>query len=176
MVGPELQQAPEHGAPTVLDLTLVPQLEQVSIVREFLEQYFQPVLNDPDLLYRMAVAAHELLENAAKYSAGGCSRLLIGVSDGHPDCSSTLSVSVTNVARPEHVGELKQKIEQILTSKDASEAYQFQMVCAALRGEGSGLGLARIRAEAEMALAMTFEGDRVCVQATTAFNSREHHD
>jgi len=175
-VAPDHQHAPEHGAPTVLDLTLVPQLEQVSTVREFLEQYFQPVLNDPDLLCRMAVAAHELLENAAKYSAGGSSRLRVGISNGSPDGGSTLSVSVWNVAKPEHVGELRQKIEQILTTEDASEAYQFQMVCAALRGEGSGLGLARIRAEAEMALALSFDGDRVCVQATTAFNSREHHD
>src|SRR3954466_1978692 len=57
--------------PTLLDLSFTPCLEQVSTVRRFLEDYYQPLLNDPDLLCRMAIAIHELLENASKYSARG---------------------------------------------------------------------------------------------------------
>ena len=66
--------------PARLALSCAPGLEQVSTVRRFLEDYYQPVLEDPDLLCRMALTAHELLENAAKYSACGACRLELSVS------------------------------------------------------------------------------------------------
>ena len=153
---------------TVLDLSFTPCLEQVSTVRRFLEDFYQPLLKDPDMVCRMAIATHELLENAAKYSTrGGASRLQVGVSeDGR---RKTLSVKVSNVPSPEHIGDLKATVQGVTGPEDAAEAYHLHMVAAAIRGEGSGLGLARIRAEAEMTLALTVDETCACVEAVATF-------
>jgi hypothetical protein len=154
--------------PWFLDLSITPCLEQVSTVRRFLEDYYQPLLKDPDLLCRMAIATHELLENATKYSARGASRLQVSVSqNGH---GKELSVKVSNIPAPEHIGDLKATVAGVTSPEDAAEAYQLHMVAAALRGEGSGLGLARIRAEADMVLALTIDATHACVEAVAMFD------
>jgi len=152
--------------PMLLDLSFTPSIDQVSTVRRFLEDYYQPLLNDPDLLCRMAIATHELLENASKYSARGASRLQVQVlENGH---GRELSIRVSNIPAPEHIGDLKATMAGVTNPEDAAEAYQLHMVAAALRGEGSGLGLARIRAEAEMTLALTMEDCYACVEAVAS--------
>jgi two-component sensor histidine kinase len=163
-------------APSV-DMAFAPKLEQVSAVREFLENYYLPVLRDPDLVCRLAVAAHELLENAAKYSGGGISRLQVKVQPGHGDASNghgagnghgavgTLSVCVWNVIRPDLIDELKVTVDELSAAPDPFAIYQTYLARAAKRTEGSGLGLARIRAEADMRLSLKFQGDRVGVEA-----------
>jgi hypothetical protein len=154
--------------PTLLDLSFTPCLEQVSTVRRFLEDYYQPLLNDPDLLCRMAIAIHELLENASKYSARGASRLQVSVTQNGR--GKELSVKVSNIPAPEHIGDLRATVAGVTSPVDAAEAYQLHMVAAALRGEGSGLGLARIRAEADMILALTIDATHACVEAVAKFD------
>jgi anti-sigma regulatory factor (Ser/Thr protein kinase) len=138
-------------------------LEQVSTVREFLESYYQPLLRDPDLVCRMTMAAHELLENAVKYSGGGVSRLQVLVRGSAP--SGTVSVRVWNVARPDLLDDLKVTVDELSSAASPFAIYQTYLARAAKRREGSGLGLARIRAEAEMTLSLEIEDGRVCVQA-----------
>jgi hypothetical protein len=155
--------------PTLLDLSFTPCIEQVSTVRRFLEDYYQPLLNDPDLLCRMAIATHELLENASKYSSHGASRLQVAViENGH---GKELSVKVSNIPAPEHIGDLKATMAGVTSPEDAAAAYQLHMLAAALRGEGSGLGLARIRAEADMTLALTMNDNYACVEAVATIGS-----
>ena len=154
--------------PTGLQLTLPPRLEQVSVVRRFLEDYYQPILKDPDLLCRMAIAIHELLENAAKYSARGASRLEVSVSPS--GSGKRLSIKVSNIPAPEHLGDLQATLAGVTNPEDAAEAYCLHMIAAALRDEGSGLGLARVRAEAEMTLSLTIEDSWACVEAATTFD------
>ena len=154
---------------TLLDLSFTPSLQQVSTVRRFLEEFCQPVLNDPDMVCRMAIATHELLENASKYSVEGAapSRLQVSIHrNGH---GKELSIRVSNVPAPEHVGDLKATVAGVTEPEDAAQAYQLHMVAAAIRGEGSGLGLARIRAEAEMSLALTMNEPYACVEAVATF-------
>jgi hypothetical protein len=154
--------------PSRLDLSFTPCLEQVSMVRRFMEDYYQPLLKDPDLLSRMAIAIHELLENASKYSAHGASRLEITVTPAGR--RKQLSVKVSNVPAPEHIADLKATMAGVTKHEDAAEAYSLHMIAAVLRGEGSGLGLARIRAEAEMTLNLTIDDTMACVEAVTAFD------
>jgi hypothetical protein len=158
----------EMMQPTPLDLSFTPRLEQVSTVRRFLEDYYQPLLKDPDLLCRMAIATHELLENASKYSARGVSRLQVSVTQSGR--GKELSVKVSNIPAPEHIGDLKASVAGVTGPEDAAEAYQLHLVAAALRGEGSGLGLARIRAEADMILALTIDATHACVEAVALFD------
>lgn len=154
--------------PALLDLSLTPCLEQVSTVRRFIEDYYQPLLNDPDLLCRMAIAIHELLENASKYSARGASRLQVSVSQNGR--GKELSVKVSNIPAPEHISDLRATLAGVTGPEDAAEAYQLHMVAAVLRGEGSGLGLARIRAEADMVLGLTIDATHACVEAVAMFD------
>ncbi|HVV48950.1 MAG TPA: ATP-binding protein [Polyangia bacterium] len=154
-----------------VDLECAPELDQVSSIREFIESYYQLVLGDPELISRIAIAAHELLENATKYSSRGGSRLRIEIKGGA--APRKISVSVSNVADPARLEELKGTISELGKTDDAAELYQDYIERAAKRDEGSGLGLARIRAEAEMSLVLELEGDEVCVKAETPLQPEE---
>jgi hypothetical protein len=154
-----------------LELVFEPIAAQISLVREFVERYFQSAVNDPDLLCRMAVAAHELMENAFKYSSGGHSRLRIEIR--HDDGADSLLVCVVNLAAPEHISSLKAIVEEISAAEDVDSLYQRYLERAARRKEGSGLGLARIRVEAEMELRLRFQGEATCVEAVARFEPEE---
>jgi hypothetical protein len=162
---------PRDAESRSVDLACEPDLEQVSSVREFVESYYKTVIHDGDVICRMAVAAHELLENAAKYSKGGLSRLRIQIRGGAKP--RLLSVSVSNLADPARIDELKVAIAELGSTADASETYQDHLSRAALRTDGSGLGLARIRAEADMTLVLEFQGDQVCVKAVASLEPEE---
>ena len=161
----------DTGQLPTIDLSFRPELDNVSAVREFLERYYSPLLQDQDLVGRMAVAVHELLENAAKYSKGGPSRLRVG-SRG-TNGATMLSVSVSNVAAREHVDGLMHTVKELGEGENTAEVYQCFLARAARRKKGSGLGLARIHAEAEMTLTVSFQGDHVCVEAVAPLPARE---
>lgn len=150
-----------------LEISFAPDLEQVSVIRRFVEDYYQPVLEDPDLLGRLTVAVHELLDNAARYSADGECQLRIGIA---PDGDRhVLSVTVRSTAASVHLDDLKSMVHGLGDVGDPLEAYRRQLEIVSGRTGISALGLARIRGEAEMTLALDFEGRRVCVQAATSF-------
>jgi hypothetical protein len=146
-----------------VDLSFHPNVESVSAVREFLEVHYGQILPDPDLISRMAVTAHELLENAAKYSSQGGSRLLVEVALSEPP---GLSVRVASPADKQHLSTLKETIDELQSADDPFDVYQRYLERAAKRTEGSGLGLARIYVEAGMRLELECTGDQICVHAT----------
>jgi hypothetical protein len=151
-------------APVCIDLQCSPALEQVSAIRSFLKNYCGPLLKDADLVDRMAIAIHELLENASKYSARGWARLCVAVnqSDGS---DPELSIKVFNIPAAEHVEGLRSIVAKVMRAADPQEAYQDVMAASVQRSEGSGLGLARIRAEAGMKLSLTFQEEYACIEA-----------
>jgi anti-sigma regulatory factor (Ser/Thr protein kinase) len=54
--------------------------ELVSIVRRFVSDFYDRTLADPEATSRVALATHELLENAVKYSRDGRAKVRIEVS------------------------------------------------------------------------------------------------
>lgn len=158
----DAQRLDDEGV--LLDLRLKPALEQVSTVRVFLESFLSSVVTNPDLLARMTIAAHELLENAAKYSASPTARLRVGLQCFAHWCEAWVEVS--NQGRPEHVDDLIMTVEELEDPTTAAEMYQIDMVCSALKGNESGLGLARIRAELEMQIDAVVSGQSVRLRAT----------
>lgn len=161
----------DQSAPVCLDLQCSPALEQVSAIRTFLENYCAPLLNDADLVDRMAIAIHELLENASKYSARGWARLCVAFKPG--SAGPQLSIKVFNVPAADHVEGLRAIMADVMRSADPQEAYQDVIAASVLRAEGSGLGLARIRAEAGMSLSLTFEEGYACIEAVPAGTERD---
>ena len=61
--------------PLDLDLPLTVSPSMVSPTRRIIEAKLGPVLEDEDAIFRVAMTAHELLENAAKYASDGKARL-----------------------------------------------------------------------------------------------------
>lgn len=144
-----------------IEVSFAPSMALVSHVREFASAFYQHTLEDPDLISRLGVATHELLENAVKHSSNGLTRVRIEL---HPE-PRTISIRTWNRPTSEHLEILKQNLEEIARSPDPGAHYQLLMRRSAKRTVGSGLGLGRIRAEAEFVLRCETHGPEVEVIA-----------
>jgi hypothetical protein len=164
---------PFSGAVTPLDLDLPLSVTpaMVSPTRVLLESKLAAVLSDEDAIFRVAMTAHELLENAAKYALDGRARLRLQVTPGPAapagNVTATVRVTLTNRAAPEHVEQLRASFAEIRDSPDALEHYFTLMRRNASIGSVSQLGLARLRAEGQMELALTVAGADVTIVAST---------
>lgn len=142
-------------------LVFRPNIKLVSTVRRFTGEFYRRVLVDQELASRLALATHEMLENAVAYAHDDETAIRIEV-DG-----DLLCVRTWNRATPERLTALKSSIERVMAASDPDLYYQEQMSVAARRNDGSGLGLARVRHEAEMSLSYEIDNDRACIRAVT---------
>ena len=150
------------------ELAFSPNVELVSTVREFVHTFYKRVLADEVLTSRMALATHEMLENAVKYAADGSSRLFVQVERQDPG-GVIVAINTRNRANPAHLADLKKMFDELRAASDPMEYYQTLMRRSAKRTHGSGLGLGRIRAEADMELEFQLiDGDIVSVWARTS--------
>src|ERR1044071_297625 len=94
----------ETVTPWELDLPLAVSPSMVSPTRRIIEAKLGPVLEDEDAIFRVAMTAHELLENAAKYASDGKARLELSVTPR--DEGAIVRVIVTNNSTSEHIKEL----------------------------------------------------------------------
>jgi two-component sensor histidine kinase len=134
----------------------------VSIVRRFVEESFEKLVGDPEAVFRVSLAVHELLENAAKYAVGDKTGLAI-----HFDSNgSAASIKLTNQTTPEHIARLRASIAEIQSSEDPFALYQTLMHRTFGVPDESGLGLARIRAEGELDLSLEIDGTMVTITAS----------
>jgi anti-sigma regulatory factor (Ser/Thr protein kinase) len=140
-------------------LVFRPNIKLVSTVRRFAGEFYRRVLVDQELASRLALATHELLENAVTYAHDDESAIRIDVE------GDVLSVRTWNRAAPERIEALKSSIDRVMAAADPDLYYQEQMTVAAKRSDGSGLGLARVRNEAEMNLSYSFDNDKACIRA-----------
>ncbi len=145
-----------------VDLHFAPHWELIDPAREFLLRFFTIVLEDERAGGEVCLAAHELMENAIKYSPNDEATVRVEVGG-----ESGVRISVENQAAPEQAAELQAAVRAIAEAPDPLAHYRGLMEVASTRTDGkSGLGLARIRCEANMRLACEVRGDRVCVVAT----------
>jgi hypothetical protein len=151
------------AVPGSFELRFSPRLESVSAVRRFVSDFYAPVLADDDLTSRMALATHELLENAVKYAASGEAEIQIAVeSESRPP---TVVIRTTNRATPDNLRTAMDAFAEMNRTDDPFVYYQQVMRRSAKRKEGSGLGLARVRAEAEMSLSCDVSDERLTITA-----------
>jgi anti-sigma regulatory factor (Ser/Thr protein kinase) len=159
-----MQSDQAHNA--YVELNFRPNVQLVSVVRRFVSEFYQRTLKDPDGTSRVALATHELLENAVKYSMDGETTIRIEVaSDGQP---RQVAILLRNRAEASHVAAIRELVDGIKNAPDAFAFYQQLLVRKARTKTGSGLGLARICAEGEMTVELrVLEGDVVELEATT---------
>ena len=146
------------------ELSLDPNPRMVSIVRRFVEETFEKLVGDPDAIFRISMAAHELLENGAKYAVGR--RAVLRVVLEEKETGASAQIAISNDTTPEHVERLRVRVAEIADSTDPFALYQTLMRRTAKLRDESGLGLARIRAEGEMALGLEVVGTTVTIVAS----------
>jgi hypothetical protein len=147
-----------------LDLPLSVSPNMVSPTRRIIEAKLGPALDDEDAIFRVAMTAHELLENAAKYASDGKARLEVSVKPRGED--AVVRVVVTNNATREHIDQLGACYAEMNANRDAMAHYFSLMRLNAKAGAVSRLGLARVRAEGEMEIEVDVQGDTVKVVAS----------
>jgi two-component sensor histidine kinase len=137
-------------------------VDLITLVRRFVADFYLKVMNDEDAASRLALATHELLENAAKYSIDGAAALYVEVDTR----SGRVDVRTTNRASPTQLALLRKCFDEIAAAPDAAERYAQTLRRTALLATGSGgLGLARIWAESEMTMRLVVDGDKVQIHA-----------
>jgi anti-sigma regulatory factor (Ser/Thr protein kinase) len=140
-------------------LVFRPNIKLVSTVRRFAGEFYRRVLVDQELASRLALATHEMLENAVAYANDEETAVRIEIE------GDLLSVRTWNRAAPDRLAAITAGIDRVMAADDPDLYYQQQMSVASKRSDGSGLGLARIRNEAEMNLSYEVDNDKVCVRA-----------
>jgi anti-sigma regulatory factor (Ser/Thr protein kinase) len=146
------------------ELRFSPNVTLVPTVRRFVTEFYAQVFKDDDGTSRIAVATHELLENAVKYSVDHSTRIRIGVrrtGDGR----FVVTIETSNRAKPADIETVRGSVAEIETAPDSLAHYQTVMRRNATLTEGSGLGLARVSAETDMSLHCYVDGDTLFLTA-----------
>src|SRR5262245_2707619 len=153
------------------ELNFKPNVALVSVVRRFVTEFYQRFLSDPDGTSRVALATHELLENAVKYSVDGETRIRIEVDqDSKP---KTVRIVLRNRATNANMVAIQEILDGVTAADDAFAFYQALITRKAKLRTETGLGLARICAEGEMSVSYSIEHEDVAViQATTSVGAR----
>lgn len=146
-------------------LEFVPDMRLVWRTSRYVRDFYGTILEDPEACARVMLAAHELMENAAKYSADGLGQIEVRLveREGQP----WVRISTVNRATPERLAELRRFFDENVKTPDPIAFYDQMIARTAKRSDGSGLGLARIRAEGDMSLHYAVKGDVVSVVAET---------
>lgn len=82
------------------ELDFKPNVQLVSVVRRCVTELYQRFLDDPDGTSRVALATHELLENAVEYSRDGETTIRIEVAQHETPrrvCSDTVRLEASTV-------------------------------------------------------------------------------
>jgi two-component sensor histidine kinase len=158
----------EASVPASVEILFRPSTNLVPVVRRFVNEFYARVLADAELTSRLALATHELVENAVKYGCSEETRLRLQVAhDGNDQAVVIQTWNRIDSASADHLRRHFTEMKGV----PADEHYQHRMKIAAKSVDGSGLGLARIRAESDMTLDFALEGDTVCISARASMGN-----
>ncbi len=153
-----------------MELSFRPIVELIPYVRKFVTEFYTRMIDDRDAVSRVALATHELLENAVRYSVDGETKVRIEVLAGEP--GKRVLVRTWNRTNTKHEGVVRAMFDAMTAAPDPFLHYQDLMRRTAKVTNASGLGLARIRAEAEMALNYSVTDGILCIEAETNVEAR----
>jgi hypothetical protein len=145
--------------PVVLYLRMDPSWVFVDDIRRFVESFCAAACPGAEREQQLALAAHELVQNAISYASEPGVDIRLAVDHE----GRRVRVSVSNAVRPEQARVLRERLAALAAHDDPLAAY-----VAAMRenpeGRG-GLGLPRVRYEGALELEVTHEDERVTVHA-----------
>jgi hypothetical protein len=145
-----------------IKLQISPAWEHVNATREYFVTVLSHTLADAAIASQIALAAHELIENAIKYSASDKGKIRVQVEER----SRAVVVTVENDARRQDIANLLTEISAVAETKDPMAYYRSKIEHAVQRTDGRNcLGLARIRFESQMTIKWTISGTRVRISA-----------
>ncbi len=151
----------------VFELRFQPTVALVSTVRRFVCDFYREFL-DGEMSHRLAMATHEMLENACHYSTDRRSELDILLHKLGP--AYRVSIRTRNRATDERLAKVRNALDEVVKAEDPFMLYaQLLRRAAKRRDGGSGLGLGRIRAEGDLDLSYVIEGDTITVTAEGRF-------
>jgi two-component sensor histidine kinase len=157
------QTAPPPKEPRVyFEIIFRPSVILTTIVRRFISDFYEKVIEDADSVSRLALATHELLENAVKYGIQDDATTLSVELDRR---DGVVSIRTNNRSEEQHIHMLQRRFAEMRAAPNAFGFYQQLLRATAHETSVSGLGLARIRCEGEMDVDLTVEGDRVRISA-----------
>lgn len=159
-----------EALPASFAIRFSPSSHLISIVRRFVHSFYGKVLDDAELASQLALATHELLENAVKYGTTNEAGLAVTVAE--LDDGFSITVAIRNRAEEEDIAEARRLIDALAGAADPFAYYQELMHEAAERVDGSGLGIARIAAETGMTLEAAIVDDELEIRARTTFKPR----
>ena len=164
-------RASDENDEALFELRFQPTVALVSTVRRFVSEFYSELLLDADMSHKLAMATHEMLENAVHYSIDRRSELHISYSRN--DSVDIVCIKTKNRATEERLAKVRSALDEVVNAPDVAELYnQLVRRAAKRRDGGSGLGLGRIRAEADLTLSYAIEGDTIVVTAEGRFQPR----
>jgi hypothetical protein len=147
------------GRPIYLMLRMKPPWVFVDEIRRFVESFCSCACPGQVREAQVALAVHELMQNAIPHAGGEDVDLTLQVDPA----ADRIEIAVSNPCSREQLAELEERVARLNSEPDALRSYLRAMGEApSARG---GLGLARIRFEAQLELAVIREGPRVTVLA-----------
>ena len=148
------------GRPIYLMLRMKPPWVFVDEIRRFVESFCSCACPGQSREAQIALAVHELMQNAIPQAGGEDVDLTLQVDP----LANRIEIAVSIPCADEQFHELLSRVERLNAEPDAQRSYLKAMTEAPAATRG-GLGLARIRFEAQLELAVLREGRRVTVLA-----------
>jgi hypothetical protein len=144
-----------------------PTLDLLTPTRSFVTELLKSRSVEEDVVHRVVVTIHELLENVMKYSVDGVAHVSADVAAERHD-NLVLCLRVSNECAPARLSNLRGEFERMKRGEDPVAYYTALMLKNAGRGSLSGVGLARIWAEAQMDLDCEIAGSTATIVAQTS--------
>jgi anti-sigma regulatory factor (Ser/Thr protein kinase) len=143
-----------------LMLRMKPPWVFIDEIRRFVESFCACACPERDREAQVALAVHEMMQNAVPHSMDEDVDLVLEVDP----CTDRVEISVTNRCSAEQFQKLRERVERMNSEPDALKHYLESMrLSPTARG---GLGLPRVRFEAQLDVTVRHEGQRVTVVAS----------
>src|SRR5512133_1015201 len=152
---------PEKRQPVYLMLRMKPPWVFIDEIRRFVESFCACACTGANRESQLALAVHELMQNAVTHSHDAEVDLVLEV-DAEAD---RVAVAVTNRTTDAEFMAIRDRVARMNSEPDALRHYVRAMKESPVTVRG-GLGLARIRFEAQLELSVTRADTRVTVHAT----------